>query len=355
MPIDFFKEEELQEGKTKIQRIIETSVAVSALILVTGITLYITGMQENGIILMMLGILVGVMPYGLISFFKNRAVTEIESQFPSFLKDLAESKRGGMTILKSFESARDTDYGRLNDEVIKIHNQLTWGIPFPDVMNRFSKRMDESAVIQESISIIIQSFRSGGDVTDTIQSVAEDASMLRDVLQDKDSKLRQQLFIIYIIYFLFIGITSGTYFMMAELMGLGTDATGAMSGMSQIMGEGGGSGGAGGGGGGGIPNFCGDNIAPAEPFCQVALVFNFVPDNVSEIGFNNPWVQEYGYAQMAYYKSLLFTILIIQGIAIAALAGQVSEGTPAAGIKHGLILLPVAFVAFITVVGSAGV
>ena len=347
MAIDFFKEEELQEGTTTIQKIIYGSVAVSALVIILGITMYILGAQENGIILMLLGIMLGVMPYGLISFFKNRAVTEIENQFPSFLKDLAESKRGGMTILKSFESARDTDYGRLNNEIEKVHNQLTWGIPFPEVMDRFSKRMSESAVIQESISIIIQSFKSGGNVTDTIQSVAEDAAMLRDTLQEKDSKLKQQLFIIYIIYFLFIGITSGTYFMMGELLGLGTDDEGAVAGMAEIMGDGDEDGQA-------IANFCGDNIAPAEPFCTTALVFNFVPDNVSEIGYNDPWVEEYGYAQMAYYKSLLFVILMIQGIAIAALAGQVSAGTPAAGIKHGLILLPIAFVTFITVVGSAG-
>ena len=347
MAIDFFKEEELQEGTTTIQKIIYGSVAVSALVIILGITMYILGAQENGIILMLLGIMLGVMPYGLISFFKNRAVTEIENQFPSFLKDLAESKRGGMTILKSFESARDTDYGRLNNEIEKVHNQLTWGIPFPEVMDRFSKRMSESAVIQESISIIIQSFKSGGNVTDTIQSVAEDAAMLRDTLQEKDSKLKQQLFIIYIIYFLFIGITSGTYFMMGELLGLGTAEEGAMAGMAEIMGDGDEDGQA-------IANFCGDNIAPAEPFCTTALVFNFVPDNVSEIGYNDPWVEEYGYAQMAYYKSLLFVILMIQGIAIAALAGQVSAGTPAAGIKHGLILLPIAFVTFITVVGSAG-
>ena len=348
MAIDFFKEEELQEGTTTIQKIIYGSVAVSSLVILLGITMYILGVQENGIILMLLGIMMGVMPYGLISFFKNRAVTEIENQFPSFLKDLAESKRGGMTILKSFESARDTDYGRLNNEIEKVHNQLTWGIPFPEVMERFSKRMSESAVIQESISIIIQSFKSGGNVTDTIQSVAEDAAMLRDTLQEKDSKLKQQLFIIYIIYFLFIGITSGTYFMMGELLGLGTAEEGAMAGMAEIMGDGDEEGQA-------IANFCGDNIAPAEPLCTTALVFNFVPDNVSEIGYNDPWVEEYGYAQMAYYKSLLFVILIIQGIAIAALAGQVSAGTPAAGIKHGLILLPIAFVTFIVVVGSAGV
>lgn len=347
MNIDFFKEEELVKGRTTEEKVIYGSAGLGALLLVLGIAVYTTISQENGLIMMMISVMVGIMPYGLISFFKNRAVREMENQFPSFLKDLAESKRGGMTIIKSFESARDTDYGRMNNEIKKIHNQLTWGIPFTEVMERYSKRMEESAVIQESLSIIIQSFRSGGNVTDTIQSVAEDATMLRDVLQEKDSKLKQQLFIIYIIYFLFAGITIGTYFMMGELLGLGTEEEGAIAGMTEIIADDGED--------ASVARFCGQNIAAAGPFCSLAHVFNFVPDNVSELGWQDPWVEQYGYAQMAYYKSLLFTILIIQGIAVAALAGQVSEGSPAAGIKHALIMLPVAFIAFMMVVGPAGV
>jgi len=90
-----------------------------------------------------------------------------------------------MSILQAFESAKETDYGRLNGEIEQIHDELTWGIPLPQVMAKFSRRMDSSDVIQESISILLQSFKSGGNITKTIESIAEDSTQLKETIQKK--------------------------------------------------------------------------------------------------------------------------------------------------------------------------
>jgi archaellum biogenesis protein FlaJ (TadC family) len=356
--IDFFREEDYEPGYSVEDKIVFASAAAGSLFILLGMLLYITGAIRLGGSMLILGLIVALLPYGIISFLKNRAVREMENQFPSFLNDLAESKRGGMTILKAFESARDTDYGRLNHEIEKVHNQLTWGIPFPDVMERFSKRMNDSPVIQESLSIIIQSFQSGGNITDTIESVAENASQLRKVLQNKRSQLKQQLFIMYIIYFLFIGITVGIYVMLSQLLGLGSQEAGALQGIGQVLGGGGGSGGASASAGassgaGGPTNFCGQNILAARPFCSTAKIFGFVPSNITDLG--STYATSYAYGKMAYYKSLLFTMLMIQGGCTAAVAGQISEGSPSAGVKHAIIMMPIAFVAFILIVRPMGV
>jgi Flp pilus assembly protein TadB len=226
--LEFFKEEELESGRTTAKKIILTSAAFGILTIMAGIGIYMGGGRQTGGSLVILGLIVGALPYGVISFLKNRAVREVEDRFPSFLQDLAESKRGGMTILQAFESARETDYGRLNGEIEKIHNELTWGIPFPEVMERFSHRMNDSAVIQESISILLQSFRSGGNITKTIESIAEDSANLKEVVQKKNAQTKQQILIMYVIFFLFIGITIGIYLMLGQLLGLGQPGEGAL-------------------------------------------------------------------------------------------------------------------------------
>lgn len=340
--IDFFTEEEYEAGRSTEDKIIIASAAIGAVLVVLGALLYTMDAQLGGSIVI-LGILVGALPYGLISFLKNRAVQEMENQFPAFLKDLAESKKGGMTIIQAFDSAKETDYGRLNNEVEKIHNQLSWGVPFPKVMERFSKRMDDSDVIQELVSILLQSFRSGGNITKTIESIADDATKLKETLQKKDSMVKQQIAIMYIIYLLFIGITIGLYFMMAQLMGLGKPGQGALGGLDFL-----------GSGSGSVPNFCGPEITASIPFCETAKVFGFVPQNVTETGLSTEYAQNYSYGNMAYYKSLLFVMLMIQGLCTGAVSGQISSGSPSAGIKHALIMLPVAFVVFVLVVGGAG-
>ncbi len=343
--IDFFREEDYDPGYSTEDKVIFASVGVGGVVMILGAFMYISGAIQVGGSMLILGLITSVIPYGILNFLRNRAVRNMENQFPSFLNDLAESKRGGMTILKAFESARDTDYGRLNREIKKVHNQLTWGIPFPDVMERFSKRMSDSPVIQESLHIIIQSFESGGSITETIESVAENASQLRKVLQEKRSQLKQQLFIMYIIYFLFIGITIGIYVMLSQLLGLGSQEAGALQGIGDVLGSDGGS--------SGPVNFCGQDIFAAEPFCSTAKIFGFVPSNVTSL--SSQYASNYAYGKMAYYKSLLFLMLMIQGACTAAVSGQISEGSPSAGIKHAIIMMPMAFIAFMLIVRPMGV
>ncbi len=339
--IDFFKEEGIEKGRSKEDKIVIGSVVAGCILIVAGMLSYIVLSPQIGGSLIILGLIVAVLPYGILSFLKNRAIREVEDQFPTFLKDLAESKRGGMTLLQAFESAKESDYGRLNREIDRIHDELTWGIPFPKVIERFSRRMDESAVIQESVSILLQSFQSGGNITKTIESIAEDSSKLRETIREKNSQIKQQILIMYVIFFLFVGITIGLYVMMAELMGLGTAQDGALENV-EFMGD-----------DGGTENFCDGSILAAQPLCTTAQIFGFVPSDISNLGSEQ--AEEYSYGQMAYYKSLLFTMLMIQGMCTAAVAGQIAEGSPSAGIKHALIMIPIAFVAFMYTVGLAGV
>jgi Flp pilus assembly protein TadB len=337
--LDFFRDERLQEGRSTSQKLILGSVILGAVVVVSGIALLILGQARLGGTTLIAGFIIGVLPYGVISFLKNRAVSEIERQFPTFLNDLAESKRGGQTFIQALESSRDSDYGRLTPEIEKIYNEMTWGVPFPDVMERFSRRMNDSKVVQESLTILLQSFRSGGNITATIDSIADDAADLRAILQKKNSQVKQQVIIMYVIYFLFVGITIGIYVMMSQLLGLGTTEGGALN-QAEFL-----------GGSGGSANFCNGEVLAAEPFCVNAKVFGFVPNNVTS--YTSDYATRYSYGQTAYYKSLMFVMLMIQGIATGAVAGQVSEGTPTAGVKHALIMLPLAFVGFLLTVGLA--
>ncbi|MFB6114729.1 MAG: type II secretion system F family protein [Candidatus Nanohalobium sp.] len=326
--------------KSSRRKIIEYSVAAGVSIIVIGILLYLVIGPQIGGALMILGLITSVMPYGLLSFLRNRQIREMEEQFPAFLNGLAESKRGGMTLLDAFESAHNTDYGRLNGEIEQVYNELSWGIPFPEVMEKFSHRVEESPVMQNSISIIIQSFKSGGNITHTIDSVADEASTLRNIVKQKNSQLKQQMMIMYLIYLLFIGITIGLYFLLDMLLGMGTQGGGAFSNIGKLT------------GGGQTIKYCTGRIAAAQPFCQIAKVFGFIP---ADVALGSSEAKTYGYGKMAYYKSLLFSMLMIQGIATSAVAGKITSGKAAAGIKHAMIMLPLAFIAFMAIVAPMGV
>jgi hypothetical protein len=199
-------------------------------------------------------------------------------------------------------------------------------------------------VIQELVSILLQSFRSGGDITATIEAIAEDSERLKEAIKEKNSKIKQQIFIMYIIYFLFIGITIGIYFLLNQMLGMGDPGGGALSNTEFLSG---------GEGESSAIQYCGGGVAASVPMCELAKVFGFVPRNATPLA--SEYAQNLGYGKMAYFKSLLFSMLMVQGICTGAVAGQISSGTPTAGIKHAMIMLPIGFVVFIVVVGAAGV
>lgn len=337
--MDLFEEDGPDQESQKDQ-IIKYSAAGGVSLVMIGILLYVVIGPQAGGALIILGVISSVVPYGALSFLENRRIKEMEDQFPAFLNGLAESKRGGMTLLDAFESAHNTDYGRLNDEVEQVYNELSWGIPFPEVMERFGERVSDSAVMQNSISIIIQSFRSGGNITHTVDAVADEAATLRNVVKQKNSQLKQQMMIMYVIYLLFIGITLGLYMMLDQLMGFGTQGGGAFSNIGELTGS------------TQNINYCTGSIPAAQPFCQISQVFGFIPADIalgSEEAINS------SYGKMAYYKSLLFTMLMIQGISTSAVAGKITQGSAAAGIKHAMVMIPLAFIAFMTIVAPIGV
>lgn len=337
--IDFFRDKS-DEKITKENKIIGLGLVAGVFVMSLGLIVGNIDIQVGGVIFIS-GIVVTILPFALVSFMKNRAIKNSESNFPNFLNDLAESKRGGMTTLGAFESARESDYGRLDKEIEKIYNQLSWGIPFPKTMNKFSIRMDDSKVITQSIMIINQSYKSGGKMTETIQSVADNATMLRNVIDDKNSTMRQQLVIMYIIYILFIGISVGIYFLLEQLLGLGTEGTGLIGNLSGIIGD-----------SGGPVNYCSGEIFAAQPFCQISQIFGFVPSGIEDLG--SPDAEEMGYGQMAYYKSLLFSMLMVQAVATSAVAGKMSDGKASAGLKHAIVLIPIAFFSFMLLVRPMG-
>ncbi|MFB6180331.1 MAG: type II secretion system F family protein [Candidatus Nanohalobium sp.] len=333
-------EDQAEEGKPIQQKVKEYSLAAGILLVILGGVLYMFAGPQIGGALILLGLIAAVLPYSLLSFLRSRQISEMEAQFPAFLNGLAESKRGGMTLLDAFESAYNTDYGRLNSEIEQVYMELSWGIPFPEVMERFAARVEDSSVMQNSISIILQSFQSGGNITHTIDSVADEAASLRNIVKEKDSQLKQQMMIMYLIYLLFIGITIGLYFLLNMLLGIGDPGGGAFSNIGELT------------GGGQQIKYCSGGVAPAKPFCQIARVFGFVPSGVE---FGSETARTYGYGKMAYYKSLLFTMLMVQGLSTSAVAGKITQGKASAGTKHALIMLPLAFIAFMLVVAPMGV
>ncbi len=280
-------------------KVIFGSVALAAILVLVGILTGNTDILGN---LFLAAVLVAVLPPFLYRYNKYRWVKSLEDQFPNFVRDLADSKRSGMSFPESVKLATRANYGNLSAEVQRMHNKLSWGIHFDKVLDMFRERARDSKIISESLTIIKESYQSGGDIASTLGAIAADIIMLKETEAERVSMLKQNVMIMYGVFFMFLGIAIMIIFVMIPMI---NDQP--------------------------LPQSGGFGFAFTNP-CEGVLVF---PCNtLGSVGsfLNAPE----GIA--SYYISIFFLVVMVQGIFTGLIAGQIGENSIIAGGKHALIM-----------------
>lgn len=270
------KEEKGLFGLPKKDEVLLLS-GVAAVILIF-IALIIATPKFYGLFIGM-AVMVAFVPYALTIYFEKRVKVELEANLPAFLREIAESKKTGMTLPQAVYKSAKIDYGKLSPEVKKMANQISWGVPFNEVLMRFARR-SKSRFIERSIAIIIESQISGGAITDTLDSVAEDATIVKELEKERKSRLDQQVMIMYAIFFLFLAIVVALQSLLVPLI--------------------------------------------------TSQGFSLSSESPQEVLF--------------FYRNLFFSMIVIQAVFNGLLAGQIGEGSIVIGLKHSAIFLVVGVV-----------
>lgn len=291
------------------RKVIVVPSLISIIMIVISMITGDVGVIGNVIII---SIFITITPYFIYRYSKFLWVKAVESQFPNFVRDLADSARSGMSIPEAIKLATNSNYGKLSPEVQKMSNRLSWGTPFIRVMEIFGEKLKDSKLITEELKIIRQSYEGGGDIPSTLNSVSKDMLMVKEAEAERSSMVKQHILLMYGIFFMFVGIAVMIVNVMVPMIesqpGMQTDAVGFS-----------------------FVNPCeGIRMFPCDFFAGLGTVFGVPPDAVA-----------------SYYISLFFTVIVIQGLFIGLITGQLGEGSVLAGTKHSLIMVFAAFGIFI--------
>ncbi|MFA5333646.1 MAG: type II secretion system F family protein [Candidatus Nanoarchaeia archaeon] len=187
------------------QWILIVSLIVSILLTIG----YFLFLEYNTISIAYLGVIVISVMLFPVSFYEysvNSKLAIMEEQFPIFLKDLADNLKAGLSISDSVRTVSKNDYRAFNSEVRKLSNQMSWGVSFEKSISDIMKRLKNSVFISRGLAILIQAFKSGGDISPIMNSVADSTLLLQNVQKDQENQMLQQVSIIYMIQLVFIGI-----------------------------------------------------------------------------------------------------------------------------------------------------
>jgi len=135
--------------------------------------------------------------YGIYEYIRLRRVRKIDDRFPDFVRDLAESRRAGMTFTKAILHAAKGSYGVLTPEIQKIARQISWGSSVDDALNAFAKRVN-TKLIRRTVSLIIEASRSGGNVADVLDAASKDAREIKLIDAERRAGLMSYVAVIYV-------------------------------------------------------------------------------------------------------------------------------------------------------------
>jgi flagellar protein FlaJ len=285
--------------------------AMSAFLITGGVALGDAAILGN---LIILSIFLTAVPYFFFKYSRYVWVKSLEMEFPNFVRDLADSVRS-MPLPEALAIVGKSNYGNLTAEIKSIHNRMSWGTPFIRALEIFENRITESKIITEALVILKQSYESGGNMVSTLESISRDLLMLREADQERSSMLRQHILVMYSVFFMFMGISMLIILVMVPMIE-GTSAQGAGFTQELVFSN------------------------PCKPESFVIFPCAFYEAISTTLGIPS---QKIG----AYYVSLFFSSLVIQGIFVGLITGQLGENSVTAGIKHSLIMVFVSIAIFL--------
>ncbi len=302
-----------KEMRMKDQRtiLIFTSV-ISSILIVAGILLGDAGVMGNLII--MATFLVAI-PYFSFKYSEYMWLKSMELEFPNFVRDLADSIRS-MPLPEALGVVSKSNYGNLTPEINAIYNRMSWGTPFLRALEIFERRVRKSRIMTEAIMILRESYKSGGNMFFTMQSISRDLVMLREADEERSSMLKQHILVMYSIFFMSMGISILIIVVMVPMIE-STSNIGSGGGFQQQL---------------VFTNPCpvdGGVMFPCGLYIAIAAMLGISAEKIG-----------------AYYISLFFSSLVIQGLFVGLITGQLGENSVTAGIKHSIIMVFISIALF---------
>ncbi|MGQ0536293.1 MAG: type II secretion system F family protein [Methanobacteriota archaeon] len=235
-------------------------------------------------------LLSGLAPWGVYQGRRARRMRGLEERFPDFLRDIAVNRKAGLTLPAAVTIASRGDYGELTPEIHKMADQLSWHVPYEEVLERFADRVD-TPLVRRTVSLINEASRSGGSVSDVLMSAARYAREVKTLENERRSTMSMYTIIIYITFFVFLFVAAVLYGMFVPEILKAADAALA----------------AGTSGFGGL---------------------------------------SFGELTLEDYRVFYFTASMVQAVGNGIMAGIVETGRPVAGMRHSAIMVLITWIAF---------
>ncbi len=154
--------------------------------------------------------------------------TSIEFGINSFLRDLTEVRKTGLSPEKCIESLSNRDYGQFSHELRKISSEISWGVPVKKVIVDFIKRT-KSWMTQIIMFLLVETIDVGGGTIAMIESLARFNNLTHEVEKEKKMAVRPYIMMPYFAAILLVATTTMMIGFTASTLSVGAPGQAAAS------------------------------------------------------------------------------------------------------------------------------
>ena len=149
---------------------------------------------------------VATAPAAIVHMKLSNEKNSMEQGINSFLRDLTEVRKTGLSPEKCIESLAHRDYGAFSKELRKISAEVSWGVPVKKVIMDFLKRT-HSWMTQIVMFLLVETIDVGGGTIAMIESLARFNNSTQEVEKEKKMSVRPYMMMPYLASILLVATT----------------------------------------------------------------------------------------------------------------------------------------------------
>jgi flagellar protein FlaJ len=151
----------------------------------------------------LLAVVITVFPPAVLDYVDYRWKRAVDKHLPDLFRSIVQAQKSGMTLPLALEETSKRNYGPLTNELKKMVAQMSWGVPFEEALQSFSKRVD-TALVRRTIPLILEAQRSGGRVEKVFEPLEIFVQTTLTFDDERKTQTRPYIAIMYVAFFVFL-------------------------------------------------------------------------------------------------------------------------------------------------------
>ncbi len=152
---------------------------------------------------LLLGGIVALIPPALVYLAESKRRDSIDNNIPHLIRDIADAGRSGMTLTRSIEISSERDYGPLTKELKKLIAKISFRVPLERALQYFADATG-TTLARRSSMLIAEANKSGGDIQESMESVAKHVQEIQYLERKRRATLRPFIGVMYISFAVFL-------------------------------------------------------------------------------------------------------------------------------------------------------